>query len=68
MAQRATDYAADTLSQAQMPGLSGETRDRLGHALREAYVEPCESRPITDVQVELLLRLRQKERDLRRGA
>ncbi|MFG5120991.1 hypothetical protein [Methylorubrum sp. POS3] len=67
MAHLATDYAAETLTQASMPGLSDETRDRLGHALREAYVDTCESRPITDVQVELLLRLRQKERDRRRG-
>lgn len=68
MAQLATDYAADTLPQGPLPSLSGETRNRLGHALREAYVEPCESLPITDTQVELLLRLRQKERDRRRGA
>lgn len=67
MAQLATDYAADTLAQAPLPSLSGETRHRLGHALREAYVDTCETRPITDVQVELLLRLRQKERDRRRG-
>lgn len=68
MAQLATDYTTDSLTQAPLPILSGETRHRLGHALREAYVEPCESLPITDAQVELLLRLRQKERDRRRGA
>ncbi|WP_342149517.1 hypothetical protein [Methylorubrum sp. SB2] len=67
MAQLATDYAVDTLASAPLPNLSGETRTRLGHALREAYVGACESQPITDAQVELLLRLRQKERDRRRG-
>lgn len=68
MAQLATDYAADLLADTPVPGLNGETRDRLGRALREIYVDTCESRPITDAQVELLLRLRQKERDRRRGA
>ncbi|WP_232628642.1 hypothetical protein [Methylobacterium sp. Leaf118] len=68
MAQLASNCAVDRLADAPLPGLTGETRDRLGRALREVYVETCESRPITDVQVELLLRLRQKERDRRRGA
>ncbi|KAB7782454.1 hypothetical protein F8B43_5209 [Methylorubrum populi] len=51
-----------------MPALSGESRDRIGQGLRDAYVERCDAQPITDAQVELLLRLRQKERDRRRRA
>ncbi|PXW56165.1 hypothetical protein BY998_1168 [Methylobacterium sp. B4] len=50
-----------------MPALNGETRDRIGKGLREVYVDRCDAQPITDAQVELLLRLRQKERDQRRA-
>ncbi|MCP1539222.1 UNVERIFIED_ORG: hypothetical protein J2W75_003735 [Methylorubrum zatmanii] len=54
--------------EAAMPALNGESRDRIGQGLREAYVERCDAQPITDAQVELLLQLRQKERDRRRSA
>ncbi|GJE70629.1 hypothetical protein [Methylorubrum podarium] len=67
MAQLATDYPAGSLVEAAMPALNGESRDRIGQALREVYVERCDAQPITDVQVELLLQLRQKERDRRRS-
>ena len=38
----------------------------LGRTLRSVYEGSIDNQPITDVQVELLLRMRQKERDLRR--
>lgn len=45
------------------PGV--DTR-HLGRTLRSVYEGSVDTQPITDVQIELLLRLRQKERDLRR--
>lgn len=68
MAQLAADPSGALFMEAPLPSLNGETRDRIGRALRAAYVERCDAQPITDAQVELLLRLRQKERDRRRGA
>ena len=68
MAHLATDYPGGSIVEAAMPALSGESRDRIGQGLRDAYVERCDAQPITDAQVELLLRLRQKERDRRRRA
>lgn len=44
---------------------SVDTR-HLGLTLRAVYEGSVDTQPITDTQVELLLRLRQKERDLRR--
>lgn len=49
-----------------MPALSGETRHRLGSVLRAIYEDTCDTQPIPDAQVDLLLRLRHKERDRQR--
>ena len=40
----------------------------LGQTLRTVYEGSVDKQPIPDSQVDLLLRLRQKERDLRRSA
>lgn len=48
------------------PTLTDDTRYRLGTALRSIYEETCDTQPIPDSQVDLLLRLRHKERDRRR--
>ena len=40
---------------------------QLGLNLRTVYEGSVDTQPITDTHVELLLRLRQKERELRRG-
>jgi hypothetical protein len=40
---------------------------QLGLNLRTVYEASVDTQPITDTHVELLLRLRQKERELRRG-
>lgn len=67
MAHLATNCSVGSIIEAAMPALNGETRDRIGKGLREVYVDRCDAQPITDAQVELLLRLRQKERDQRRA-
>ena len=41
---------------------------QLGLSLRTIYEGSVDTQPITDTQVELLLRLRQKERELRRAS
>lgn len=51
-----------------LPALASETRQRLGAALRTVYETTLDTQPIPDAQVDLLLRLRHKERELRRGA
>ncbi|GJD93744.1 hypothetical protein [Methylobacterium iners] len=51
-----------------LPALTDEARQQLGVGLRSLYAQLCEAQPITDVQVDLLLRLRHKERDRRRVA
>ncbi|MCJ2036987.1 hypothetical protein [Methylobacterium sp. J-068] len=48
------------------PNLPDDTRYRLGTALRSIYEETCDTQPIPDSQIDLLLRLRHKERDRRR--
>jgi hypothetical protein len=48
------------------PTLPDDTRFRLGTALRSIYEEICDTQPIPDSQIDLLLRLRHKERDRRR--
>ncbi|MEH3119109.1 MAG: hypothetical protein PGN25_16350 [Methylorubrum populi] len=68
MVHLATNDLGGSIVEAGMPALNGETRDRIGQGLREVYVDRCDAQPITDTQVELLLRLRQKERDRRRSA
>jgi hypothetical protein len=40
---------------------------QLGLSLRTVYEGSVDTQPITDTHVELLLRLRQKERELRRA-
>ena len=40
---------------------------QLGLTLRSVYEGSVDTQPITDTHVELLLRLRQKERELRRA-
>lgn len=49
------------------PTLTGDTRQHLGTALRSIYEGTCDMQPIPDAQIDLLLRLRHKERDLRRA-
>ncbi len=56
-----------TDAERRTPALSGETRRRLGTALRAVYEGSCDVQPIPDAQVDLLLRLRHRERDLRRA-
>jgi hypothetical protein len=41
---------------------------QLGLTLRTVYEGSVDTQPITDTHVELLLRLRQKERELRRAS
>lgn len=63
------DCRAQTGSQGNpSPTINGDTRAHLGVELRSIYADLCETQPITDAQVDLLLRLRQKERDSRRAA
>lgn len=50
------------------PALNGETRERIGSGLRLAYENTVETAPIPDSQVDLLLQLRHRERDLRRAS
>lgn len=54
-------------SERAQPQLSGETRQRLGTQLRLVYERIVETQPIPDAQVDLLLQLRHRERDLRRA-
>lgn len=49
------------------PRLSGDTRRQLGTELRLVYEQAVVTQPIPDVQVDLLLQLRHRERDLRRA-
>ena len=51
----------------QPPKRTIDTR-RLGLSLRTVYEGSVDTQPITDTHVELLLRLRQKERELRRAS
>lgn len=53
-------------SEQDSPNLPDDTRFRLGTALRSIYEETCDTQPIPDSQIDLLLRLRHKERDRRR--
>ena len=48
-------------------GASVDTH-HLGQTLRTVYEGSVDKQPIPDSQVDLLLRMRQKERDLRRNA
>jgi len=67
MAQAAAKTDAFGVERGGHPTLSGDTRLRLGRALRTIYEEGCDTQPIPDAQVDLLLRLRHKERERRRA-
>ncbi|MBX9932066.1 MAG: hypothetical protein K2Y56_11085 [Methylobacterium sp.] len=59
----------DTLPQSiGLPTITHDARARLGTELRSLYAVLCDAEPITDTQVELLLRLRHRERDRLRVA
>ncbi len=49
------------------PQLDGEMRQHLGCTLREVYERTLDTQPIPDSQVDLLLQLRHKERNLQRA-
>ncbi|MCJ2128294.1 hypothetical protein [Methylobacterium sp. E-045] len=49
-----------------LPILTSPTRHHLGGALRAIYEDTFDTQPIPDGQIDLLLRLRHKERDRRR--
>ena len=55
--------ASDGRTEASTPALDPEVRLRLGVALRAVYEHTCVTEALPDDQVELLLRLRHKERD-----
>lgn len=68
MDQSGTNYESEHSSEAVcQPILPDDTRYRLGTALRSLYEETCDMQPIPDSQIDLLLRLRHKERDRRRA-
>jgi hypothetical protein len=52
---------------AATPTLEPHVQVSLGMALREVYASTCLTEALPDEQVELLLRLRHKERDRRRA-
>ncbi|GJE08024.1 MULTISPECIES: hypothetical protein [Methylobacterium] len=47
--------------------MNAEARRRIGTVLRSFYESRVEAQPLPDSQIDLLLRLRHKERDRRRG-
>ena len=47
--------------------LGAEIRRRLGHGLRSIYERTSDGLPLTTEQIQLLLRLRHRERDLQRS-
>lgn len=49
-----------------MPAICIEAQQRLGQTLRSLYERTVDGEPIPLDQVDLLLRLRQRERELRR--
>lgn len=62
---RTDEGSAEELDRA--PILTDDTRFHLGIGLRSIYADLCDSQPIPDAQIDLLLRLRHKERDRRRA-
>lgn len=67
MDQRLNGLERDTEHDGDVhPTLTDETCYRLGGALRSLYEGTCDTQPIPDSQIDLLLRLRHKERDRRR--
>ena len=67
MAQVASKAEVYGPAQAGQPTLSGDTRRRLGSALRTVYEQTVDTQPIPDPQIDLLLRLRHRERELKRA-
>lgn len=67
MSQIAAGIEACPTHGSAQPRLNGDTRRRLGSALRVVYENSCDTQPIPDAQVDLLLQLRHRERDLRRA-
>lgn len=68
MAQAARESDAYGYERDRLPTLSGDARRHLGDTLRAVYEGSLDTQPIPDAQVDLLLRLRHKERDLRRAS
>jgi hypothetical protein len=66
-AMKLTVVESDRPLQAVQPLKQAIDTHRLGLTLRTVYEGSVDTQPITDTQVELLLRLRQKERELRRA-
>lgn len=66
MARLAIETDASRKQREGHPALSGEARRLLGTTLRTIYEDTCDTQPIPDIQVDLLLRLRQRERELLR--
>ncbi|WP_375409415.1 hypothetical protein [uncultured Methylobacterium sp.] len=66
---RTTDIGqTDVVPSGTLPTITENTRAHLGIELRSIYANLCDTQPITDAQVDLLLRMRHKERDRRRAA
>ncbi|GJD34300.1 hypothetical protein [Methylobacterium aerolatum] len=59
--------AADGPDSAAKSGAGIDT-GHLGQTLRQVYEDSIDTQPIPDSQIDLLLRLRHKERDRRRSA
>ncbi|KMO28273.1 hypothetical protein ACQVP2_22900 [Methylobacterium aquaticum] len=56
----------ETVQDPVMPAICIEAQQRLGQTLRSLYERTVDGEPIPLDQVDLLLRLRQRERELRR--
>ncbi|WP_407518727.1 hypothetical protein [Methylobacterium oryzisoli] len=50
-----------------LPPLGADIRRRLGHGLRKVYERTSDGLPLTTEQIQLLLRLRHRERELQRS-
>lgn len=62
-----SDIASSGYPHPGQPSKQAIDTRQLGLNLRSIYEASVDTQPITDTHVELLLRLRQKERELRRG-
>lgn len=67
MAQLAVDLTTAPTHANGRPRLDGEMRQHLGCTLRQVYERTLDTQPIPDSQIDLLLQLRHKERDLQRA-
>ena len=63
-----SDAESEALLGAHQPLRRAIDTRQLGLSLRTVYEGSVDTQPITDTHVELLLRLRQKERELRRAS